>query len=76
MPKISPEDDEPRIRPEGEAAPSGHRSDARKDILVRATPEAWRALKHIAIDREMTLQDLMSEAINDVLTKHGKPPGA
>jgi len=29
-----------------------------------------------ALDREMTLQDLMTEAINDTLAKHGKPPVA
>jgi hypothetical protein len=28
----------------------------------------------VALDRERTLQDVMTEAINDVLTKHGKPP--
>ena len=41
---------------------------------MRARPEAWKALKIIALDREMTLQDLMTEAINDVLAKHGRPP--
>ena len=50
--------------------------DGRKGILVRARPEAWKALKLVALDREVTLQDLMVEAINDVLTKHGKPPVA
>lgn len=50
--------------------------DGRKGILVRARPEAWKALKHIALDDERTLQDVMVEAINDVLTKHGKPPVA
>jgi len=74
-----PEDDEPRIRPEGEVLPSKPPtapSDRRKGILVRARPEAWKALKLIALDREMTLQDLMTEAINDALAKHGKPPVA
>ena len=51
-------------------------ADGRKGILVRARPEAWKALKMVALDGERTLQDVMTEAINDVLTKHGKPPVA
>ncbi|MDX7952160.1 hypothetical protein P7D22_13345 [Lichenihabitans sp. Uapishka_5] len=50
--------------------------DGRKGILVRARPEAWKALKIVALDEGLTLQDLMVQAINDVLTKHGKPPVA
>ena len=50
--------------------------DGRRGILVRARPEAWKALKQIALDGERTLQDVMTEAINDVLTKNGKPPVA
>jgi len=50
--------------------------DGRKGILVRARPEAWKSLKLVALDLEMTLQDVMTEAINDVLTKHGRPPTA
>jgi DNA-binding protein YbaB len=50
--------------------------DGRKGILVRAAPEAWKELKRVAIDEERTLQDVMIEAINDVLKKYGKPPVA
>jgi formylmethanofuran:tetrahydromethanopterin formyltransferase len=58
-------------------APRGKRQpDGRRGILVRARPEAWKALKLVALDREVTLQDVMTEAINDVLAKHGKPPVA
>lgn len=67
----------PQLEPEaGGEAVKGRAGDGRKGILVRAKPEAWKALKIVAIDREITLQDLMVEAINDVLTKHGKPPVA
>ncbi len=59
---------EPAVRERG--------ADGRKGILVRARPEAWKALKIVALDRDVTLQDLMTEAINDVLTKHGRPPTA
>lgn len=57
-------------------APRERAADGRKGILVRARPEAWKALKLVALDREITLQDVMTEAINDLLTKHGKPPTA
>lgn len=55
---------------------SARQPDGRKGILVRARPEAWKALKLIALDGERTLQDVMTEAINDVLAKNGKPPVA
>ena len=68
---------EPPREPEaaGSSAPT-RQADGRKGILVRARPEAWKALKMVALDGERTLQDVMTEAINDVLTKHGKPPVA
>ena len=56
--------------------PKAGKKEVRKGILVRARPEAWKALKQVALDREITLQDLMIEAINDALVKHGKPPVA
>jgi hypothetical protein len=60
-----------------EAPPARQRSpDGRRGILVRAKPEAWKALKLIAIDKEITLQDAMTQAVNDYLRKHGKPPSA
>ncbi|MBQ0820716.1 hypothetical protein KBI52_10915 [Microvirga sp. HBU67558] len=60
----------------GEQQPGRRKSqpDGRKGILVRARPEAWKALKLVALDQDKTLQDVMIEAINDVLQKHGKPP--
>jgi hypothetical protein len=48
--------------------------DGRRGILVRAKPEAWRALKQIALDNDVTLQALMEQAIIDLLKKHRKPP--
>jgi hypothetical protein len=55
---------------------SKRQPDGRRGILVRATPEAWRSLKLIAIDKEETLQSVMTQAINDFLVKNGKPPVA
>jgi len=67
---------EPVDAAESPAARSSRQPDGRKGILVRARPEAWKALKIIALDGERTLQDVMTEAINAVLQKHGKPPVA
>ncbi|WP_414476341.1 ribbon-helix-helix domain-containing protein [Microvirga sp. M2] len=61
---------------QGEAGRRTSQPDGRKGILVRANPEAWKELKRVAIDQERTLQDVMTEAINDVLQKYGKPPVA
>jgi hypothetical protein len=55
---------------------------ARKGILIRVQPQGWKALRHLAIEKSMdagrtvTLQEVMLEAINDYLQKHGKPPVA
>lgn len=62
--------------PVEEAAKEKIPGDGRKGILVRAKPEAWRELKILAIDKGTTLQDVMTEAINDYLRKNGKPPVA
>ena len=78
--KPAVEADAPASRQEAVPAPSEapreRAADGRKGILVRARPEAWKSLKLIALDGERTLQDVMTEAINDVLVKHGKPPTA
>jgi hypothetical protein len=36
----------------------------------------WRALKHLAIEEGVTLQELMEQAISDRLRKSGKRPSA
>ncbi len=72
-----PAEAEPQVTVEADTpAPRDRAPDGRKGILVRARPEAWKALKLIALDREITLQDVMTEAINDLLTKHDRPPVA
>ena len=63
-----------RSRSEPEPPKRARAPDGRRGILVRAKPEAWKALKLIALDQEMTLQDAMTSAINDYLRKNGKPP--
>jgi len=68
--------DEAAAQPGGKEPRRKTQPDGRRGILVRARPEAWRALKLIALDEETTLQGVMTEAINDYLVKNGKPPVA
>jgi hypothetical protein len=46
-----------------------------RGILTRVNPDGLRALKMLAIELDTTLQALVVEALNDVLSKHGKRPG-
>jgi hypothetical protein len=45
-----------------------------RNIPTRVNPDALRALKILAIERDTTLQSLAVEALNDLLSKHGKRP--
>jgi hypothetical protein len=58
MPSVPPQNDEPHIRPEAKEGAAGKR----KDIFVRARPEARKAL--ITLDHEKMLQDSMIEAVS------------
>jgi hypothetical protein len=51
------------------AQPEGRRS-----IIVRANPDTWTDLELLATKNHCTLQDLMIEATNDLLVKHGNKP--
>jgi hypothetical protein len=64
----------PAKPPSPKKKPRRHQPDGRRGILVRARPEAWKALKQIALDGDRTLQDVMTEAINGILIKNEKPP--
>lgn len=41
--------------------------------LIEFHPEDLRALTELAEDRATTLQELIDEAVRDLLRKHGKP---
>ena len=78
-------DDGPRDQDLDQPTPKGAQggiTTPRKGILIRVQPEGWKALRHLAIEKSMdagrtvTLQEVMLEAINDYLQKHGKPPVA
>lgn len=44
----------------------------RKAVIFYDLPDAVRALKQVALDQDRTLQDLMHEALDDLLVKYGK----
>ena len=41
--------------------------------LIAFHPEDLRALSELAEDRSTTLQELVDEAVRDLLAKHGRP---
>ncbi|MCJ2080154.1 ribbon-helix-helix domain-containing protein [Methylobacterium sp. J-090] len=43
-----------------------------RGITVWVEPEVYRMIKLIGLDADMTTQDVMMEAINDLLAKRGK----
>lgn len=47
---------------------------ARRGVLVRVSPETWRALKLAAIQNNTTVQTMMLAAIEVVLNGHGQSP--
>jgi hypothetical protein len=63
-------------------AKRGSQPDGRKGILVRVNPEGWRHLRDLAAEKtvesgdQVTMQSLITDAINDVLKRFGRPPVA
>jgi len=42
----------------------------RKPLLTRLAPEMLKELKHLAIDKEVSINSLVVEAIRDLIRKH------
>ena len=45
-----------------------------KTVQVRINKRGWMALRNLASDRDLSLEALMVEALNDALLKHSQPP--
>ena len=43
-----------------------------KTVIFYDLPEAVRELKRLGVDQDRTVQDLMREALDDLLVKYGK----
>lgn len=65
----APAADEPAIAAPAAAAGS---KDDRVQIIVRMTLAERKALRHIALEQDTTVQALAEEAIRDVLRRHGR----
>ena len=48
--------------------------DNRKGQTLRLTPDAWRQLKKLAMDKEVTSHAMLIEAVNDLFRKNDLPP--
>jgi hypothetical protein len=43
-----------------------------KAIVIQVKPEGWRAIRHLAVDLETSVQRLGVEALNLLMAKHGQ----
>jgi hypothetical protein len=74
--------DEPQPHDEPKAVKRGSQPDGRKGILIRVNPEGWRELRDLAAELtlssgdQVTMQSLITDAINDTLKRHKRPPVA
>jgi DNA-binding protein YbaB len=59
---------------------SGAQPDGRKGILIRVNPKGWRELRDLAAEltlasgQQVTMQSLITDAINDTLKRHKRAP--
>jgi len=44
----------------------------KKMFATRIDPDVLKALKHLAVDTELSIADLTEEAVKDLLKKHEK----
>jgi Antitoxin-like ribbon-helix-helix len=44
-----------------------------KRKIIEFDAETWRALHSLALDRMNTIQELVEDAVADLLKKHGRP---
>lgn len=57
----------------GSVAPSRR---GKKAVTVYFEPETVRQLKMIGIEADKSIQEMMTEAVQTYLKRHGKPKGA
>ena len=57
-----------------EAATPTRSNDDRKGQTLRLSVDAWKQLKHLAVDENKSAHELMTEAINMLFRDRGRPP--
>ncbi len=74
MPKRTLAREAAQVTVDGAAATAqpDHHADGSKNILVRVSPETWRALEAIASDQDRTLQSIMAEAVDEYLGRQAR----
>ncbi|WP_244478464.1 ribbon-helix-helix domain-containing protein [Methylobacterium sp. Leaf113] len=61
--------------PSGKRVPTPRRAPQdMKTVQVRINKRGWMALRNLASDKDLSLEALMVEALNDALLKHQQPP--
>lgn len=65
--------DKPGAPPPAELAIEDGKEKPRGQTL-RLSPEAWKQLKLLAVERATTSHALLIEAVNALFQKHDKPP--
>lgn len=68
---------QPPATPEPTTRPAGFYAATRvgkKKVTAALDPAAHKQLKGLAVERDATTEALLTEAINDLFKKHGKPP--
>ena len=46
----------------------------KKTVAAHFDPAVSKQLKHLALERDTSTQGLLREAIDDLFSKHGRPP--
>lgn len=64
-----------KVRAELGRSPAASK-DQTKGQTLRLNLDAWRQLRYMAFDNDVTAHDLLLEAVNDLFKKYGKPPVA
>lgn len=62
----------PEPAPEAPAK-AARAKDDRKGMTLRLSPEAWKQLKHLAVETGKPAHDLIVDGVNAVFERHGKP---
>jgi hypothetical protein len=64
------------LPPTGKTSPASARKDRQglRTIAGHFPQEVSKAVKQLALDRDLTVQLLLAEAINDLFRKHKLPP--
>lgn len=72
--EVRPEPAEQAVAPDTKAA-AYHRPsrDGKTNVTGYYPTPVKKQLRHLAAEKDTTIQDLLAEALNDLFAKHGKP---